>query len=186
MKGQQVSSHLFLHLFFLHFFLLHFLHFFLGSLSSRPAHGSSGADGGADGGGGASHRSHAHAPPASHPHMLAPNIFPPRPAPPINLINLGGLGGNRQAELAVPMCRVAPLLDDARDLERVRPSPSEQGGPAALSVAEGERLADFDFVTEARHEIVDVARPVCASVRGVLQIGPGARLDLVVRGELAG
>ena len=55
---------------------------------------------------------------------------------------------------------------------------------ARCSVAERERLGDFDFVTDARNELVHVARPDrgrAASVRGDPQIASGARLDLIAR-----
>ena len=45
----------------------------------------------------------------------------------------------------------------SKELDRARQSKGSEF-IAALSVAEGERLADFDFVTEARHEIVDAAQ----------------------------
>ena len=75
---------------------------------------------------------------------------------------------NRQAELAVPTRRAVPTLDDARDLYVTS---IMEGGSKMFRSRTRAPCCDFDFVTDARRELVDVARPErvsAASVRAEL------------------
>ena len=87
---------------------------------------------------------------------------------------------NRQAELAVPTRRAVPTLDDARELyhgRRGRHLLRNMLLPPSMIKVKMFRsrtrapCCDFDFVTDARRELVDVAHPErvsAASVRAEL------------------